>query len=63
MPDLPPFRGLLETLMTRPAGLPKPPEVVLVLREAGHSQRAIAGAIGISHKTVWNDLTAGRFVG
>jgi len=32
-------------------------EIVAHLREQGHSLRAIAGAVGVDHKTVRNDLS------
>lgn len=39
-------------MLTREERLP----VVRALREDGHSQTAIANALGVSQKTVWNDL-------
>lgn len=34
-------------------------QVVAELRKQGHSQRAIAGALGVSHTTVQNDIASG----
>lgn len=35
-------------------------EIVATLREQGHSLRAIAGAVGVSHPTVIDDLAGGK---
>jgi len=43
------------------AAVPAPKQrqaVVVALREAGHSNRAIAGALGVSHQTVGRDIEA-----